>query len=184
MGRQPLSHEGGVGPSPSETFGGARTAPADHFQLPCHQQKRWSARVLRLSRQLVSGGRRIGRLLECMTPCIACIAADVLQYRRRRGANPAGRQSAVASSRGLARPRPEDRRELPAVRVVDMPAASASRSAARTRRAVFMARLMFASWESSSKNRTTSQVGHCLEKPFCNRLARSRNTLLHRVQRI
>jgi hypothetical protein len=65
-----------------------------------------------------------------------------------------------------------------------MLAASASRSKARTRRAAFMARLMFESLESSSKNSTTSQVGHCLEKPFCNRLARSRNTPLHLVQRI
>jgi hypothetical protein len=77
-----------------------------------------------------------------------------------------------------------DRRELPAAFVVDTPAAAASRSAARRRRAVFIARLMFASWEPSSKKRTTSQVGHCLEKPFCNRRARSRNTLLQRVQRI
>jgi hypothetical protein len=95
-----------------------------------------------------------------------------------------GRHSAGSASRAPARFRLEERRPPAVGFVIDTPAASASRRAARVRRAIFMARLMFASCESSSKKRTTSQVGHCLEKPFCNRRARSRNMLLHLVQRI
>jgi hypothetical protein len=41
--------------------------------------------------------------------------------------------------------------------------ASASRCSFRTLRALFMARLMNGWGESSAKNSTTSQLGHCLE---------------------
>jgi hypothetical protein len=51
-------------------------------------------------------------------------------------------------------------------------------------RAVRIARLMLGFWESSSKNNMTSQLGHWREKPFCRRLARSRNTFLQRVHLI